>query len=129
MGVVLISAFFPERMKQCLPVYGWNLLPEGMPTFHHSHVCVKVKSVVLINCGGCLNVMEFLQPEATLQIRFFIIDSHRPIALDNIYVEDQVMLVFREGDKLDAPEYDSIYSHDMVRVLWLEVIMDRGCYG
>lgn len=73
-------------------------------------------SVVLINCGGCVNLLELLQPE-TLQVQFFVIDSHRPLELDNVYNQDQVVLVLREGDKLDVPEFEQIYSYEMVRAI------------
>lgn len=36
--------------------------------------CIKVKSVVMINCGGCLNVLELLQPDE--DIHFYIVDRY-----------------------------------------------------
>lgn len=37
-------------------------------------VCVQVKSVVMINCGGCLNILEHLQPDEDVQ--FFVVDRY-----------------------------------------------------
>ncbi len=80
----------------------------------------------MINCGGCVNLLEFLEPEDR-GARFYIIDSHRPLELDNIYDQEQVVVVMREGrevvrdgellregEKLNVPEFDAIYSEEMV---------------
>ena len=69
----------------------------------------QVKAVVLINCGGSLNVTELLRPDE--DVRIYIVDrsvcryvpqsgamanpchithSHRPVDLDNVYNRDQV---------------------------------------
>ena len=63
-----------------------------------------------------------MQPDNSL-VQFFIIDSHRPFKLDNVYDQDQVTLVLREGDQLDVPEFEQVYSYEMVSV---EVILVRG---
>lgn len=47
-----------------------------------------VKYVLLLNCGGCIDIVEFLQPED--DIKFFICDSHRPLDVCNIYSDGQV---------------------------------------
>lgn len=67
----------------------------------------------MINCGGCLNLLELLQPEDE-GVRLYVIDSRRPLELDNVYNQDQITLVIREGDQLDVPDFDSIYSTTMV---------------
>ena len=46
--------------------------------------------VVLINCGGTIDIITALEPEA--DVVFFIIDSHRPTDLCNIYSESQVCI-------------------------------------
>jgi len=47
-----------------------------------------VKYVVLINCGGTLDIIEILEPEEN--ITFFVVDSHRPTDICNIYSSSQV---------------------------------------
>lgn len=47
-----------------------------------------VKYVLLLNCGGCIDIVELLQPEDG--ITFFICDSHRPLDVCNIYSDGQV---------------------------------------
>lgn len=51
-----------------------------------------VKYVLLLNCGGCIDIVEFLQPED--DIKFFICDSHRPLDVCNIYSDGQVCFFF-----------------------------------
>jgi cell division control protein 45 len=43
---------------------------------------------LLINCGGCVDLVELLQPDEN--IVFFVCDSHRPLDLCNIYSDSQV---------------------------------------
>ena len=86
--------------------------------------------MVLINCGGSLNLLELLQPtdeeyegeggtggvRGHQGVTFFIVDSRRPLELDNVYNQDQVHVVLREGEELEVPDFDDIYASDMVRV-------------
>ena len=69
-----------------------------------------------MNCGGCINLLELLQPEEE-DVRFFIIDSRRPFELDNVYNQEQVNLVMREGEELEIPSFDDIYTSDVVGVV------------
>lgn len=52
-----------------------------------------VKYILLLNCGGCIDIVEFLQPED--DITFFICDSHRPLDVCNIYSDGQVCFLFK----------------------------------
>lgn len=47
-----------------------------------------VKFVVLINCGGCIDIVEVFQPDE--DVIFFVCDSHRPMDVCNIYSDNQV---------------------------------------
>lgn len=78
-----------------------------------SHMSSQVKSVVLINCGACLNVLELLQPDQD-DVTFYVVDSRRPYELDNVYSDSQVQLVVREGEELELPAFQEIYDSDMV---------------
>lgn len=61
----------------------------------------QVKCVVLVNCGGTLDILEVLQPEP--DVVFYIIDSHRPSDVCNIYNNEQAsfiiiwLLIFKEN--------------------------------
>ncbi|XP_064392878.1 cell division control protein 45 homolog [Halichondria panicea] len=72
----------------------------------------QVKSVVLVNCGGSINLLELLQPEQD-SVTFYVVDSRRPYELDNVYSQDQVQLVVREGEELELPAFEEVYNSDM----------------
>ena len=74
---------------------------------------MKINSVVLINCGGYLELLELIQPNSP-EARFYVVDSSRPFALENVYNQDQIVVVVREEDEVEVPEYDAIYCSDGV---------------
>ena len=39
-----------------------------------------------------------------------LICSHRPLDLDNIYNQDQIKILMKEGEILEVPEFDDIYA-------------------
>lgn len=78
-----------------------------------------VKFVILINCGGCVDIVDLLQPDE--DVVFFVCDSHRPLDVCNIYSDKQVCIlgdpsaeetiptfeaIFRESDGEDSPDED-----------------------
>lgn len=50
---------------------------------------LQLKYVILINCGGTIDIVETLEPEE--HVVFFVIDSHRPTDVCNIYSTSQVL--------------------------------------
>ncbi|XP_033747411.1 cell division control protein 45 homolog isoform X3 [Pecten maximus] len=69
-----------------------------------------IKHVLMINCGGTIDVVETLQPEEC--VRFYICDSHRPIDIHNIYNAVQVKLLMKEDEFDDLPEYDQVFRDE-----------------
>ncbi|XP_024942736.1 cell division control protein 45 homolog [Cephus cinctus] len=72
--------------------------------------CEEVSYVIMINCGGTLDIVELLQPSE--DIIFFIADSHRPYDLCNIYSEDQVRILGKPDAEEDIPEYNDVFRDD-----------------
>lgn len=71
--------------------------------------------MILINCGGTLDIVELLQPpEETI---FFILDSHRPYDLTNVYSEQQIQILYKPDNDDDIPEYNDIYRDDSVWII------------
>jgi cell division control protein 45 len=66
----------------------------------------------LINCGGTIDIIELLQPEEN--ITFFILDSHRPYDLSNVYSEKQVQILGDPAAEEDIPEYNDVYRDESV---------------
>jgi cell division control protein 45 len=84
---ILQSLFRNEQiMFTFVPVLGIKSLKR---TFDDNSTDCNI--FIFINCGGCLDLVELLQPEDN--IVFFVCDSHRPLDLCNIYSDSQVSLI------------------------------------
>lgn len=74
----------------------------------------QIKYVILINCGGTIDIVENLEPEE--HVVFFIADSHRPTDVCNIYsLNDQVswnILFFRKYLKFYTESLTRSYRSD-----------------
>ncbi|VVC44592.1 CDC45 family [Cinara cedri] len=71
---------------------------------------VDVKHVVLINCGGTLDIIEILEPEE--DIIFFVVDSHRPTEICNIYSSSQVRVLTPPDDDENIPDFEDIFNEN-----------------
>ncbi|XP_025425975.1 cell division control protein 45 homolog isoform X2 [Sipha flava] len=69
---------------------------------------VDVKHIVLINCGGTLDIIELLEPDE--DIIFFIVDSHRPTDICNIYSSSQIRLLTPPDDDENIPNFEEIFN-------------------
>ena len=72
--------------------------------------CEEIKNVIFINCGGTLDLVELLQPAES--VIFYILDSHRPYDLCNIYSEDQVRILGKADEDEEIPEYNEIFRDE-----------------
>ncbi|EZA48863.1 Cell division control protein 45-like protein [Ooceraea biroi] len=72
--------------------------------------CEEIKHVIMINCGGTLDLVELLCPHES--IVFFILDSHRPYDLCNIYSESQIRILGKPDEDNEIPEYNDIFRDD-----------------
>ena len=91
-------------MYTILPVAGRQDLESAF--VENSESC---KTVLLINCGGNIDIVELLQPDE--DVMFYICDSHRPIHVHNIYNVKQVNLVMKD-DLINVPDFDDIFMDD-----------------
>lgn len=71
-----------------------------------------VKYFVFINCGGTIDIVEELEPED--EIVFFVLDSHRPTDLSNIYSNGQIRLLCTPEDDADVPEFHNVFRNPEV---------------
>jgi len=55
-----------------------------------------VKYVVMINCGGTFDIVDFFDPPEDVVI--FVADSHRPTDVCNIYSDEQVRLLMKPDE-------------------------------
>lgn len=52
----------------------------------------EVKFVVLINCGGTIDLVDVLQPDE--DVVFFVLDAHKPTDVCNVYSDGQVRISY-----------------------------------
>nr|NP_001027604.1 cdc45 protein [Ciona intestinalis]BAB00625.1 cdc45 [Ciona intestinalis] len=71
----------------------------------------QYKHMVLLNCGGSIDLLEILEPDDDVMI--YVIDSRRPIDLVNFYCERQVYLILKQNQEEAQliPDYDHIYRN------------------
>lgn len=70
-----------------------------------------VKYVVLINCGATWDVLEDCKPNDESTV-FFIVDSHRPIDVYNIYSPSQVRLLMKPSEEEGIPSFEDLFRED-----------------
>ncbi|XP_041972251.1 cell division control protein 45 homolog [Aricia agestis] len=69
----------------------------------------EIKYVVLVNCGGTVDLVDILQPEE--DVVFFVLDSHKPTDICNVYSDGQVRLVYKDEEE-NIPNFDDIFRDD-----------------
>ncbi|CAH0549110.1 unnamed protein product [Brassicogethes aeneus] len=72
--------------------------------------CEDVKYFVLINSGGTIDIVEELEAEE--DVIFFILDSHRPTDLCNIYSNGQVRLLSSQEEDGVVPDFHEIFKEE-----------------
>ncbi|XP_069698969.1 cell division control protein 45 homolog [Periplaneta americana] len=72
--------------------------------------CEDVKYVVLVNCGGTIDIVDALQPQD--DVVFFVVDSHRPTDVCNIYNNGQIRLLSKADDDEGIPEFEEIFQEE-----------------
>ncbi|RVE49098.1 hypothetical protein evm_006219 [Chilo suppressalis] len=69
----------------------------------------EIKYVVLVNCGGTIDLVDILQPEE--DVVFFVLDSHKPTDVCNVYSDGQVRIVYKDNEE-NIPNFDDIFRDD-----------------
>ncbi|EEB05321.2 DNA replication pre-initiation complex subunit Cdc45 [Schizosaccharomyces japonicus yFS275] len=77
-----------------LPISGYQALEKANKTLIEGNE--ELKAVILINCGAMVDLPAYLAVND--QFNVYLIDSHRPYNLDNIYEEDNRIFVIDDGD-------------------------------
>ena len=71
-----------------------------------------VSAIVLVECGATSDLSKLLRPPSRVQI--FVLDSHRPIALENLYGNSQVMFVDDDSIREDEAVYRELYDASLL---------------
>jgi cell division control protein 45 len=53
----------------------------------------------MINCGGIIDIYQYLEVDDDVKI--YIIDSHRPLNLDNLHDSKRNVCVFDDDDETE----------------------------
>uniref|UniRef100_A0A1I8AZL5 CDC45 domain-containing protein n=1 Tax=Meloidogyne hapla TaxID=6305 RepID=A0A1I8AZL5_MELHA len=71
----------------------------------------QTKNIILMNCVGSNSLLDFELPS---NVNFWIIESRRPIHLDNIYNVDSIKVLTESSELPDwnVPDANSIYEHE-----------------
>lgn len=72
--------------------------------------CNDVKYFILLNCGGTIDIVEELEAEE--DVTFFILDSHRPTDLCNIYSNGQVRLLSTPEEDIAVPDFHDVFREE-----------------
>lgn len=67
-----------------------------------------VKFVLLVNCGGCIDLVDLLQPEP--DVVFFVCDSHRPYDICNVYSDQQICILGEMNPDEGIPDFDTCFQ-------------------
>ncbi|GMS80078.1 hypothetical protein PENTCL1PPCAC_2253, partial [Pristionchus entomophagus] len=90
-----------------VPIASWSCMERTL----EEHL-QRTSNFVLINCGGSREATKLpLPPHSTI----FIIDSRRPIDVDNVYHNDQIRVVAmgkEVDDELKIPPFEAIYLEE-----------------
>ncbi|KAI8122876.1 hypothetical protein FF38_03760 [Lucilia cuprina] len=110
-----IDAICASKILQALFKYDhmlYSVVPimglAGLQRAYNEHQG-DVKYVLLINCGGCVDIVELLQPEE--DVTFFICDAHRPLDVCNIYSDRQVCILGDFSSEENIPTFETIFCN------------------
>ncbi|CAB0017549.1 unnamed protein product [Nesidiocoris tenuis] len=88
----------------------YTLVPvEGTQELHEAYrrFSDKVKYVVFVNCGGTIDLVETLEPDP--DVLLFVIDSHKPTDICNVYSRSQVRLIGKPDESENIPQFEDIF--------------------
>lgn len=94
--------------------YGLSNLFHRYIVYTHKdiHRALQIEFVIMVNCGATMDIVDILQPEE--KVIFFILDSHRPYDLCNVYNEAQVQILGDINPDEEIPEYNDVFNDESV---------------
>lgn len=69
-----------------------------------------VKYVILINCGGTIDIIDLLEPSE--DIIFFVADNHRPTDICNVYSSSQIRILTKPERDEGVPDFEEIFRDE-----------------
>eukprot|EP00300_Choanocystis_sp_HF-7_P005274 c13988_g1_i1.p1 GENE.c13988_g1_i1~~c13988_g1_i1.p1 ORF type:complete len:532 (+),score=92.56 c13988_g1_i1:40-1635(+) len=100
---LLRADYIPYSLK---PVIGYSDLKEAVAQQIQNNA--DLRSIILINCGGSINIKAFLELENEA-LDVYIVDSHRPVHLENAFSVEKVWVFDGGASMKDAQSMQEIY--------------------
>lgn len=70
-----------------------------------------LRHVVLVNCGATVDLIDLVDPPDHVIIH--VIDTHRPVDVNNIYSDSQVRVISPLDDEDNVPSFPQLYRPDL----------------
>lgn len=98
-----------QNLFKCMSVLYTLVTVEGLEELADSYknYSEQFKCVILVNCGGAVDIVEILQPDE--EVKIFIVDSHKPSDVCNVYSRSQVRLIGKADENERIPDFDEIF--------------------
>ncbi|CCG82823.1 Cell division control protein 45 homolog [Taphrina deformans PYCC 5710] len=90
LATLLKSDFVPYQIR---PIAGWSDLEKANATLVQGNE--ELQFVIMLNFGAHFDPLQYLEVDESVKI--YIIDSHKPVLLENCYMDSNV-LVWDDGD-------------------------------
>ncbi|KAJ2960378.1 hypothetical protein NQZ79_g4190 [Umbelopsis isabellina] len=101
---LLKTDFIPHKI---VPVSSYSDLKEANTELVQTDD--ELRSIVMINCGGMVDASLYIDTPAN--VTMYIIDSHRPLNLDNLFSGTQVAVFDDDEDDENAKELMDAYEN------------------
>jgi cell division control protein 45 len=75
----------------------------------HGFRVLQFKTVVMLNCGGIVDLSELVHASSD-DLVFYVIDHHRPLNLENVYAESQVVVFGTDSERKDIPPFELVFD-------------------
>lgn len=90
---------------QVRPVAGYEDLARAARALVHGNP--DLRTVVLLNCGGIVDLASFLELDAVPSVAVYVVDSHRPYNLANVREENEQVRILDDSVRVDMSLYPS----------------------
>ncbi|TPX34055.1 hypothetical protein SmJEL517_g03210 [Synchytrium microbalum] len=87
-----------------IPVAGYMDL--GAANSNHVENHEELRSIVMLNCGGLVDVNEFFTLSDSTMV--YLVDSHRPINLSNLFSSPRIVVVKEQESDAEAAELQEL---------------------
>ncbi|XP_014285978.1 cell division control protein 45 homolog [Halyomorpha halys] len=98
-----------QNLFKCISTLYTLVTVEGLQELQeiYANYSEQSKFILLINCGGTVDIVETLQPDEDVIV--FIVDSHKPTDVCNVYSRSQVRIIGKAEENEHIPDFEDIF--------------------